>query len=645
MGRDVEIREKTEKGKFMASTDAQSSQPLILLLAQFDHPLKDLVATTLGWMCHEQQVAFDVYYAARRGGGGLFSHHGSLMLGGRHEAMIARALATFRTTVVTLGDIHIFESLVQPGAASVVPVEDIEGVIAFYVQMAATLGVVMPTTAVAFQMEKMPRALQYGTAQFAFPEAVSRRGLAVPFELGDSEREALHRLGVRDVWTIAMATAETEEWSRSGFDVHPADVLAEDDTYQSFTFRVARRWQKRARGTDMCEPVLASSWLPFCIREDRLQVCGENMTEATAALAPIVRGQGEQVVYGRYGGGPLGVARDDEELFNLFENDIVFQVIEPGRPALSVFSSHPVALPQPRADPFSLEPSDDQLRTWADKGKILVSLVTHSGELSHDDAVTNTLDLCAATGVRLGIGMQAQRYLFNPSSIESLHVPTEEGGVLGLCEPVLHSGGFGITAEALASPGQLATMMRQARDEIGKVAGERFMPRGVYCYLDAAPRRWRERPEELWRAIASEGFEYVISSVDQGESQILYQDDDFVVLNLCGYSKYPYSPFMRIDRVTQLLDMELRLAESPGPAWMIGALDIPLYGYSQYMALGDPTNGVRLGDFFAYIMNGSRMKGLAGSGQVSKGGESGRLVSATPHTIARFAKMIAEAKA
>ena len=63
----------------------------------------------------------------------------------------------------------------------------------------------------------------------------------------------------------------------------------------------------------------------------------------------------------------------------------------------------------------------------------------------------------------------------------------------------------------------------------------------------------------------------------------------------------------------------------PRPGWMIGVLDIPLYGYTRALSLPSPRHGgVTLGDFFGYIL---------------KGGEAGRIVSATPHTIARYARL------
>jgi hypothetical protein len=96
----------------------QTRPALILMVAKFSDPSKNLAATTLAWMAREKGVEFDASYAADREGG-IFSNHGSTALGGRHASTIARALAEFDTTVVRLDDAQIFESLLRAPAALV----------------------------------------------------------------------------------------------------------------------------------------------------------------------------------------------------------------------------------------------------------------------------------------------------------------------------------------------------------------------------------------------------------------------------------------------------------------------------------------------------------------------------------------------
>jgi len=620
---------------------------LILLVAEFSNHYKDLVAATLATLCKKARAAFDVYYAAPQkggfytlddtpvvteGGGGLFSVYGSTLLGGRHYQTVARALAQFDTYVIKLDDVSVFASLFQSCAHEVI--ESSGNLLDLYRKCADLLGTVFPDEAVALQTRGIPEGLRYGYIQYAFPEVSYRGAIALPLELSPEEVTNLVQGGIRQVWTVSTANADLSVWHKFEVKVNEADILEENEDYDSFTFRIAQRWNAQTTAVDLCEPVLASYWLPYAIQESRAQVCGTYLNETCERLAPIAAEKGQRMVFGRYAGGPIGGARNDEELFPLFRNNIPFQVIEPARPVGRFVSQTGYVLPQPELSPFDLEPSDEQLEQWVQQGKILTTLVFHSGELSHDDAMYNVMELSALTNVKVGLGVQAPRYTFEPECVEPMHVPVEEGGMLGLCEPVLHSGGYGIIAEALGEPQKIAGLMNEARDEIAKISGDRFAPRGVYCYLDAVPGAWHEKQEVLWEAIADAGFEYLISSVAQGKNQVLYQRDNFVVLNMWYCNHYPYSPFVRITTPTQLSDMERQISGTGQPGWIIGVVDTPIFAYSNYLVLGESNPSlrkpgiypdVRMGKIFTYIQNR---------------GETDKLVTATPNTIARYARLL-----
>lgn len=620
---------------------------LFLLLAQHGHPDRDFIAVNLAGMCREKGILFDAYYAAGdenvfvyRGGGhihagetgGLFSGYGSMLLGGRHHQVLARTLAQFDTTILRLGEVSALGSLVH---ASACPVLEAAQGLELLEMSAKALDMALPKQAVLVQTQQLPSALAYGLAQYVFPEAISRQALLLPLELPETDMLRVTGWGMDTAWTLATADADLSAWKQAGVTLETADTLAPDETYLSLTTRIAERWQEQATGFDMTEPGMAAFWLPYAIRENRLPVCGESMADASARIAPLVKSKENLVVYGRYAGGPICGADDDTDLFALFEQDISYEVIEPRRPVLTVLSAQPAPMPQPTHAPFDLEPPDEQLEFWAERGFILTTLVFHSGELSHDDAMFNIMDISALTQVRVGLPAHVQRYTFEPDCIEPMHIPVEEGGVLGLCEPMLHSTGYGILAEAFADPKTTAQMMRAARDEIAAVAGERFAPRGVYCYLDARPPHWTERPEALWQAIADAGFEYVVSSVQPGLNDLLYRDSDFVVLNISSPVYYPYSPFVRANSVSQLVAMERQLSISGRPGWLLTVLDTPIFAYTNYLLKGKsrPTeakpllfgNEAAFGSFYEYIL--------------SKG-EMSKLVSATPHTIARYARLI-----
>lgn len=607
----------------LSSHAAPADRPrkqLVLLLARFDQPHRDLAAATLGWMCKSQGVEFDAYYSAPRGDGGLFSPHGSTLLGGRHHGAVARAMAAFDTTVVQFGPFHALDSLPR-SASRFISAE--EGLLNLYRDLTSALGWKLPTRAVLFQTEGLPPGLASGIAQYLYPEAVNRSALALPLEIS---RDSLRSGAFEKIWTVGLpGSAKTLE----GFPAEPAETLVPEDSYSSVTLRALERWGRQAASIALCEPILASHWLPFALRENHLQVFGEPFVGMVSSLARVLDDKRQTVLYGRYGGGAAPGAKNDEDLFPLSQKSIAFQVIEPARPVLTVSSRGAGKLAQPKTAPFDLEPDDAQLETWLKESRTLVSLVTHSGELSHDDAVIYTLDLCGATGVKMGIGVHWQRYAFDPECVQPMQTRADEGGMLGLVEPVLHSSGEGIVLESMASAGQLVESMKRSRQRIADIAGARFAPQGVYCYCDAQPGKWMEPATALWNAIADAGFEYVISSISQGASRLLHRRGDFVVLNLCGRNQYPFSPFLRVRELTDLSSAELRQRDSGKPGWLLGVIDVPVHACTRYLSIGrtgdDKLLRPRLGEYFEYIL---------------RGGDTGRLVTATPHTIARYARLL-----
>jgi len=232
-------------------------------------------------------------------------------------------------------------------------------------------------------------------------------------------------------------------------------------------------------------------------------------------------------------------------------------------------------------------------------------------------------DWSAMTKMKIGSGVHWQRYFYDPDAVEPMHVPVAEGGVLGLVEPVLHSLGNGIAWETAGDPARIAATMKESRQKIAELASERFAPRGVYFFgdLHGPP----EAQEALWKAVKAAGFEYAISSVQFGDSRILYRDGDFVVLNQAG-KRHGSSPFVRGDP-SSFASEERRLANAGKPGWLVGALDSPIHGSPIYM--GRPYGGKnpqpRLFEYYDYVQ---------------KGGATGKVITATPHTVARYARLL-----
>lgn len=558
--------------------DIMPRPKLLLLIAPAADPLKDLIAVTLGWMCRQANVLFDTYYAVDHGRGDLFASHGSTVIAGQHVARVARALASFDTTVVRVGHLSIFDSLLRKGASRIV--EAPADLIELYGQAADLLGIERPDRRVYFDLQ--------GTSPAAFYPAC------------------------RD----AMALPTGSEMSEKPINIGSDDpVLA-----------CVRRHLDTATGIDLYEPAVASHMLAWNQHTGRLILPYRNREEATVRARQMIElvGDRQSFALGRWFGDP--------ELRPLATVPMAYNVVEPHRHILSIFSDSPTPLPQPARSWVDLEPDDQQLLTWAREKKILASWVLHSGELSHNDSVLAFLDWASMTKVRIGAGVHWQRYHFDPDVVEPLHTPAGEGGVLGLVEPVLHSSGAGIMWETAGDPLRIADLMRDSRKRIAQVAGERFAPRGVYCFADHYQQPESATPGDaqraLWQAIHRAGFEYVITSALPGPSRVLYREDDFVVLNQAG-KWFEASPFVRGWPQT-FAEQEQALVAADRPGWLIGAVDTPIHGCPIYA--GRPftdRDGVhpRINEFFDYI---------------EQGGVSGRVITATPRTLARYACLLME---
>ncbi len=594
-----------------AADDVMRKPRLVLLVARFDESGRDLVAMTLGSLCRQAGVEFDLYYAADHEEGGLFAPHGSSVLGGQHATRIGRALATFQTTVVRRGGTKIFDSLLRQGAEKIIEAPD--DLVDLYTAVATELGLAMPADAVAIGPTEIPLPV-------FLPECVYRSAIAVPLGLSSDEIARLKAAGVKTVWTIAGAKTDLSPWQRA-FEVKLAvDLDAEDPN-----LIVVERWIGRGSAVDPLEPKLASYLLPWCIRENRLILSYTDRPDAERRRDQILRlaaDKGQAYAFGRWFG--------DAQIIPMTEHGMALNVVEPCRHILTVFSKYPVTLPQPVKSCFELEPSDEQLREWAGQGKILATWVLHSGELSHDDAVLTFQDWSAMTKVRIGSGVHWQRYAVDPDAVELMQVPVEEGGVLGLVEPVLHSLGNGIGWETAGDPAKLAAMMADSRKKIAAIAGEKNAPRGCYFFGDhhLQPKDGQTPgPAQiaLWKAVQAAGFEYIITSTLAGDSRVLYRDGDFVVLSQAARF-CDGSPFYRGFPET-FAAVEKKLADAGNPGWMVGALDSPIHGSPIY--LGRPYGGKnpqpRISDYYDYLQ---------------RGGKTGKVISATPHTIARYARLV-----
>ncbi|HEY8458347.1 MAG TPA: hypothetical protein VIL34_22330 [Actinopolymorphaceae bacterium] len=504
-----------------------SDKPAVwLLVAQADDPATPYVLATLGWLAADVGALIEAYQEAPREGL-LFSSTGSTVLGGDHLGLFAMLCARFEVTAFVLGNPQLLASSLW----------------AFDLPIAASADEPQEFYARAFDFAErpLPDLRLTGTAQLAaylYPEIVHRRALGFPDR------------GERIV-------ADS-----------PADV--------------AKRWLDSASGVAFGDPSAIQALLPRLIRENRVALFApappvpaasvrfsaytERVSPDAGAAADLALATANRVMVGRQTG--------DGDLFEWSRRGVCLQIAEPDRPAFSVLASKPVRWSRDASVPE--EYSDAELRAFAAEGRVLAAMVWHSGEIAHNEAMLNLLDLVGSTGLKVGIGVHAERYLTCPQW-ELISVSRERGGLRGLVEPLLHSGGRGVLAEYDCPPDALHEHCVAALETIASVAGAK--PDGYYAFCDTDLTTMAPARAEVYEAIRRAGLSYVVSSARPGRNAILYQAGDFCVVNQSARSVAGSSPFVRVTTVE-----ELRENTSPTrPGWVLATLDAPVIAFAPYI--------------------------------------------------------------
>lgn len=385
---------------------------------------------------------------------------------------------------------------------------------------------------------------------------------------------------------------------------------------------VATQWASRAKGVAFGDPLVIRSQLAWHCRERRVVVFGRrraipveqvvvsayveehtDIADETAALA-------EQI------GNPVLVGRQacDGDLFAWSRHGVCIQIVDPNRPPFPIVETVEHRWPPSARGPWDDEPDDATLATWADEGRGLASLIVHSGELAHNEAMLNLVDLATFTGVKLGLAVHAPRYRFAPHTWEMLAVARDRGGARGLIEPVLHTGGWGVLAECNCPTARLVEFCRSSLDEIRRIAGDAGVPRGYLAFMDSDMPTLTRTDFAISEAIASAGLQYVVSSARPGRNRVLHRTGDCVTINQTPWSICTGSPYVR---VTSVEDFTLCTPKTR-PGWVLGVLDAPPIAF----APGIWRDGARFMQIVDWL---TKTHGL---------------VNTTPNVIARYARLL-----
>ncbi len=537
-------------------------RPLWLLLAAADDPAAPFAAATLGWLAADVGVLFEAYLESAREGS-LFAETGSTVLGGGHHGQFNALCARFGVTVFQLGRPQVFASSVTafglPVAAQAADVEEL------YAQAFACADVPLPDLRLTGPAELAP---------YLYPEIVHRRALGFP---GRGE-------------PIEAAS--------------PLDI--------------ARRYAADAAGVAFGDRTAILAQLPRLIREKRVAVHAprkelpaaevrfspytEETSAAAAEAAELALATGNPVMVGRQTG--------DGDLFAWSRRGIALQITEPNRPPFPVMAAEPHRWAADAAPPEEF--TDDELHQLAAEGRVLASLVWHSGEVAHNEAMLNLLDLAGATGLKMGVSVHAERYLTCPQQWELIAVDRDRGGLRGLIEPLLHSGGRGVLAEYECPPQALYEHCAAAMETIHDVAG--WAPRGYYAFCDTDLTTMAPARTETYQALERAGLDYVISSASPGRNAVLHAGERLLVLNQSPRSIAQASPFVRITTVEELQENVSHTA----PGWVLATMDAPVIAFGPYIWRSG-SRFMRIADWFS---------------------DTQRRINVLPSTVARYARIL-----
>lgn len=558
-----------------------------LLLAPDTAPDRSLVAASVAWMGEAEGALVDSYFESYRDGG-LFAESGSTVLSGRHFQDFNYLCAVADVRIVRYGATALFDSSVRSFGLEVLA--DAPTAAELYAQILArrpALGEKVAGYHAAAAVEPRLRC-------YLYPDVAFRRLLHIPEgERVPSDRRAF--------------VAES-----AGTDV------------AALTTAVAGRWKGAARSVFFGDPAALACRVPAEVRRKSVPVFADcawqgsdrnlysGYAESESPLAPFAAelacAVGDRVICGRQ--------TSDGDLFRLSRYGCSLQIVDPYRPVFPCLDR----FVQPWVESCAAEedPSDEQLREWAEKGMILTTLLWHSGEIAHNEAMLNVIEFAQMNRFKMGIGVHAQRYETCPQLWELLNVPAARGGAAEFIEPVLYSGGLGILAEAQFPPAQLKANIAAAQHRIATVAGAENVPVGYQAFMDSDLRTCLSTNPAVWKAAGEAGMKYFVSCSAPGRNRILYEDANLIVLNQSYRIVESGSPFVRISSDTDVTHG--RGSSCGGPGWIIGTLDAPVIALTPNI-----------------WREGSRFVAL-----VEKLKTGGWYVNVKPRVIARYARILGE---
>ncbi len=676
--------------------------PLLLFLAHGGDPHRVAMAPALAAAAERAGWAFDLYYDGRRSGrhfGGWEDGNrteatgtGSLMAGGRH---LDHALwLTTRYRVVALGDpaSPLWPGVEAGGECALRSTDPA----ALYEAAFRLLEQPLPAEVAVLDMAPQT-PLGIVAAPFLYPRLLAEPRLGIDASADAGLRERLEALGARRFVGLCVDPVRARHFP-GGLDAVEGKVAGE--SYASFSAGLAHRHADWGRGTLLGDPDLIAAQLPLAAAKRLLPLYGRPQTDVIDRAADLIRA-GADPVYGRqfddhdfFALGRLGRGLqivDPDPPFasaaavplRIPEPPQPFTDYEPDDATLRRWAAEGRVLTTlvlwsgmirelhciPRildlvaatglrcglvvtVDSLTQSSPADLalLAVPEERGGVLgrVELLLGStgrgvcaeGEMQAEELARLLADARAEVATMLPSGLMPRGWWplvdspLVPGSTPRLH--WEEG------RPVLRISPRPRPSETPASSAESA--------ETGAAAPRSAptAPRTAAPALDArrmignALRRYRlDRFYEAWRpyddarpgpvrpdiaaAVRSAGFDYMWTKAGFGSAVPALMDGDFVALPFTAGDWDGWSPFYTIRNTAQVRSAERRLTRGGKPGWLASNIDSILW-----MLPGEVLEKGRALFQVAQLVAG--------------GGGTGKLVNVTPNTVARYARILAEAE-
>jgi hypothetical protein len=648
---------------------ASAKPRLLLLLAGSDHPHRLAAAATLSWLGAARGLLVECYFDAVASGahfgGGHPAHvpvedlRGGTVSGGHHLEELYRLVHLFDCSAAGLGPTRFQPVLDNLGVPFIAHEQDI---VALYRAVFGALGEPLPAQVLVVGDGDRPQEVPLGA--YAYPEIVNRRLLAIACGDEDALAKLENGASVEALW-------QPEGWKRARVSL--IDTPADADA-GAHTIWMANRWKDSAKGFILGDPELVGRWTPTAARESWLPLYGIPQSRTIARMRTQLAAQ--TVVFGRQ--------QDDRDFLELSNAGVAFQLIDPGRPPFPVVKQSRERFPVFAPDS---EPSDQDLRRWADEGRILATVLFWTGMIRELESLYALTDLLAVTRAAAGIVLTTGSYQYmREPPLALLYVPERFGGLAPRVEALLASAGVGAFLEAEAPAERFASLLKSSVDELAELLGGRDrVPHGWWGTLDTSwsrsrrpgrisgdsrppyfrlrftPRRIEEtvatgggegarnlrslvrrsplgnlfearRPFEeyvpgsprrtVFDAVRDAGFEYAFTkSAFARRPAIANGVDGLTILNYTVGHWDGWTPFVTINRLSDLRQAERRLRRQGRPGWLVGTIDTCLWAFT--------------GSLWS---RGQELRSLCE--WLAGGGDSRRLLNVNPRTVARYARVL-----